>query len=701
VAFEKVVTDSWLETALAQLYLSSNASVVPGDPAAPQNTQFQRVFLPAFLTMFHRHYAFSGHRNILVRLNIFGFTYYSPLDSADMPPLASCTADAWGRPIGPYSGPRCQTIDGAEYGIARLNVAGTAGGPAAAVAQLMEWQDGPVHPSIAECTQAGCYPYAFNRGDFRGWYELGARQSNEQHRPMEPDDLPPPYDDASAFFPGCTNFSVFQDAQLSFRHCPWTIHHLRTDEMIPVVLHADGTTASVNNGFGGPADATIVAELWYAKRPVKVVESVQSVLFTLLVILVLGGVSLMLSRDAETMAIRPIERMVDAVTRLAANPALKLEAVAKVEYETDALYASLIKISSLLQVGFGEAGNNLVAENLKRGDTVDPMVPGKVIKGAFGFCIIDDYEEVLECLGEEILPFTNTAAGVVHTAVTANGGQANRNLGEAFLCVWKPNLDGLTKGVDYDDAPTPDRLSDLPPLGGKRVQAADTLMCDGALTAFRRSVRTIQSSPKLQAYNQHEEIVKWFDGQYTTQIGYGLNFGWAIEGAVGTSIKIDCSYLSPNVNLAARLESATKMYGVTILMSEYFVDKLSEAARLGLRRLDVVCLKGSSIPMSIYTCDRSNALYCSRPAVARLGAERVVAEFQRVFAKGLDGFVAGEWGRARAALQTALEICPHDKPAQRLMWHMDSRQANPEYGLSSVPFVAPEGWAGYHALLSK
>ena len=58
-------------------------------------------------------------------------------------------------------------------------------------------------------------------------------------------------------------------------------------------------------------------------------------------------------------------------------------------------------------------------------------------------------------------------------------------------------------------------------------------------------------------------------------IGYGLHYGWAIEGAVGTNIKIDCSYLSPNVNLAARLESATKMYGVNVLMSESFVSKLS------------------------------------------------------------------------------------------------------------------------------
>ena len=138
------------------------------------------------------------------------------------------------------------------------------------------------------------------------------------------------------------------------------------------------------------------------------------------------------------MVIRPIESMVSDVTKLAANPAYKLESPEKVVYETDALRLSLAKIATMLQVGFGEAGNNLVAENLKKGDTVDPMVPGRKLLGAYGFCIIDEYEEVLECLAEEILPFTNTAADIVHEAVTENGGQPNRNLGEAFLCVWKP-----------------------------------------------------------------------------------------------------------------------------------------------------------------------------------------------------------------------------------------------------------------------
>jgi class 3 adenylate cyclase len=41
-------------------------------------------------------------------------------------------------------------------------------------------------------------------------------------------------------------------------------------------------------------------------------------------------------------------------------------------------------------------------------------------------------------------------------------------------------------------------------------------------------------------------------------MGFGLHVGWAIEGAIGSFFKIDASYLSPNVNIASKLEGATK-----------------------------------------------------------------------------------------------------------------------------------------------
>jgi len=45
---------------------------------------------------------------------------------------------------------------------------------------------------------------------------------------------------------------------------------------------------------------------------------------------------------------------------------------------------------------------------------------------------------------------------------------------------------------------------------------------------------------------------------YKVKMGFGLHSGWGIEGAIGSEFKIDASYLSPNVNMSARLEAGTK-----------------------------------------------------------------------------------------------------------------------------------------------
>merc|ERR1711998_145630 len=115
----------------------------------------------------------------------------------------------------------------------------------------------------------------------------------------------------------------------------------------------------------------------------------------------------------------------------------------------------------------------------------------------------------------------------------------------------------------------------------------------------------------------------------------------------------------------------TKMYGVTIMMSEFFASRLSPEVKLGLRRVDVVCLKGSSIPMAIYTCDRSNALWVSQQAVEKYSSDAVVEKFQETFEEGMDEFVSGNWGAAKTLFEEALSICPKDKPSQRILMHMD------------------------------
>lgn len=44
--------------------------------------------------------------------------------------------------------------------------------------------------------------------------------------------------------------------------------------------------------------------------------------------------------------------------------------------ETVVLEQTLSKIGALLALGFGEAGSEIIAKNMEKGDDVNPMLPG-------------------------------------------------------------------------------------------------------------------------------------------------------------------------------------------------------------------------------------------------------------------------------------------------------------------------------------
>jgi len=66
--------------------------------------------------------------------------------------------------------------------------------------------------------------------------------------------------------------------------------------------------------------------------------------------------------------------------------------------ETAMLEVTLNKIGALLALGFGEAGSKIVAQNIKNGEEVNPMLPGLKIMSVFGFCDIRNFTDATEVL---------------------------------------------------------------------------------------------------------------------------------------------------------------------------------------------------------------------------------------------------------------------------------------------------------------
>jgi len=80
----------------------------------------------------------------------------------------------------------------------------------------------------------------------------------------------------------------------------------------------------------------------------------------------------------------------------------------------------------------------------------------------------------------------------------------------------------------------------------------------------------------------------------------GLHVGSVVTAEVGT-IKRDIAYHGDAVNTTARLESKCSSFGVQILISEDFVNKIGEESKRLFEYVDEVKLKGKSVKVKTHT----------------------------------------------------------------------------------------------------
>ena len=432
--------------------------------------------------------------------------------------------------------------------------------------------------------------------------------------------------------------------------CPPSIARLRCSDLL---TYPEGAR---------PTDADVV---YWSNEPMQRREAWLNIVMMVILAFLILSMFIALSMDVTSMVVQPIESMVGLVRRLAENPTLQLEGQSKSKYETEAVRIALAKIVGLMQLGFGGAGHEIISANLANSEQtgLDLMLRGKKKECAYGFCDIRQFTDTVECLQDQVMLFTNSVGEIVHQACHDNRGEPNKNIGDAFLIVWRPRS-----------------LSD------------HTKIVDGALTAFRRCVREIASSQTLQLVTNVEAIHKKFGrGKYRTKLGFGLHFGWSVEGPVGSPTKIDCSYLSPEVKISDRLEAATKIYSSNILMSGQFYDLLSDHIKVGIRLIDHVTLKGGVKPFRIYADDRSNLWLRMNPKLVDIyGAEAAYEQFSKTFHEGVDAFIKGDWPTAQQKLEGAHDFCPKDVPTMLLMKEMKKRSID-----QNTP-TAPVDWKGYH-----
>jgi hypothetical protein len=172
------------------------------------------------------------------------------------------------------------------------------------------------------------------------------------------------------------------------------------------------------------------------------------------------------------------------------------------------LNRSLKRVGNLLQLGFGEAGMRIISKNLSAGE-MDFGCKGALVYAIFGFCDIRNFTDCTEVLGADIVNLVNNVATHVHDAVIQSQGAPNKNIGDAFLLVWKPKGDAVLEQV-----------------------------ADGALRSNVQTMLEMQRCKLLQRWEKRADLQARMPG-YSVNMGFGLHYGWAIEGAIGSKHKID------------------------------------------------------------------------------------------------------------------------------------------------------------------
>lgn len=236
--------------------------------------------------------------------------------------------------------------------------------------------------------------------------------------------------------------------------------------------------------------------------------------------------------------------------------------------------------------------------------------------------------EKLEAI--KIVKFLNSYFDTMVDSVIKNNGVLDKLIGDAVMA---------TFGIPYKNK-------------NDAINSANTAM------EMIQNLEVLNNSQNLQ-----DEL----------NIGIGIATGEVISGNIGSKKRFEYTVIGDSVNLASRLESLTKFYGVRILICETTFQKIEK--EFICREIDNIKVKGKSKSVTIYTIVKK--------ALEVLSKKEQL--FLKLYSEGLNFYRKKDFEKAIQSFSKALLFNSKDKPSQiLLMRSKDFITSPPENGWSGI-----------------
>lgn len=158
----------------------------------------------------------------------------------------------------------------------------------------------------------------------------------------------------------------------------------------------------------------------------------------------------------------------------------------------------------------------------------------------------------------------------------------------------------------------------------------------------------------IQMELQNFNLIRQEKNKPMIQIGVGMHTGPLIMGITGDYDRMDACTISDTVNTASRVESLTKHYKASILLSDASLKQIKNTGNFHLRNLGFVQLKGKLSSINIHECFSCNT---EKELEKKL-------ETLSIFNNGVSFYLNKLFSSANEAFKNVIDLNPDDRTAR-------------------------------------